>query len=110
MTARRESWRVSRGSRSAVAVDDEVLVWVPDPRGTPEEVAVVHDEEDRLWACVRQLSERCRHLLRVVAFEERPDYARIAADLGMAVGSIGPTRMRCLVRLREALVAAGGAP
>jgi RNA polymerase sigma factor (sigma-70 family) len=108
MTARREAWRVSRRARSAVPVDDEVLQWFSDDGASPEEVAVVHDEEDRLWACVQQLSERCRHLLRVVAFEQRPDYARIAADLGMAVGSIGPTRGRCLAKLRAALIAAGG--
>jgi RNA polymerase sigma factor (sigma-70 family) len=107
-TARREAWRVSHRARSAVPVDDEVLEWVADSHGSPEEVAVMHDEEDRLWACVHRLPERCRHLLRVIAFEDRPDYARIASDLGMAVGSIGPTRMRCLARLRAALDAAGG--
>ena len=35
-----------------------------------------------------------------MAFEHRPDYTKIAADLGMPVGSIGPTRGRCLQKLR----------
>ena len=47
-----------------------------------------------------RLSERCRQLLRIVAFEHRPDYTKIAADLGMPIGSIGPTRGRCLEKLR----------
>ena len=50
-----------------------------------------------------QLPERCQRLLRIVAFENRPDYARLAVDLGMPVGSIGPTRGRCLAKLRVAL-------
>jgi hypothetical protein len=39
---------------------------------------------------VDELSERCQALLRIVAFEHRPDYTEIASDLGMPVGSIGP--------------------
>ena len=50
-----------------------------------------------------QLNERCQRLLRIVAFEERPDYARIAEDLAMPIGSIGPTRQRCLAKLRALL-------
>ena len=41
------------------------------------------------------------------AFEERPDYAHLARDLNMPIGSIGPTRGRCLGKLRAALEAAG---
>ena len=51
----------------------------------------------------RTLNERCQRLLRIVAFEERPDYARIAEDLAMPIGSIGPTRQRCLGKLRAVL-------
>ena len=36
-----------------------------------------------------------------------PSYAEIAAGLGLPVGSIGPTRARCLQALREQLVASG---
>jgi DNA-directed RNA polymerase specialized sigma24 family protein len=57
-----------------------------------------------LWRHVAGLSERCRYLLRVIAFADRPDYAAIAEALGMPVGSIGPTRGRCLAALRAALV------
>ena len=68
-----------------------------------EASAARSDEAQRLWAAVAQLAERCRRLLRVVAFDDRPDYARIAKDMSMPVGSIGPTRQRCLAKLRSLL-------
>ena len=56
-----------------------------------------------LWAAIGQLSRRCQELLRIIAFVPRPDYAAVAAALGMPVGSIGPTRGRCLAKLRALL-------
>jgi DNA-directed RNA polymerase specialized sigma24 family protein len=41
--------------------------------------------------------------MRVIAFADRPDYAQIADSLGMPVGSIGPTRGRCLAKLHDIL-------
>ena len=99
-TARREAWRVAKASGRALPVeDDELARRLPDEDSA--EVAVVRrDGEDRLWQAVDRLSERCQQLLRIVAFEHRPDYTKIAEDLGMPVGSIGPTRGRCLQKLR----------
>ena len=61
------------------------------------------DRQRRLWEHVQGLPERCRELMRVIAFADRPDYALIAESLGMPVGSIGPTRGRCLAKLRQLL-------
>ncbi len=106
-TARREAWRVSGASAKTTPVADEDLApRLPDQRSA-ESVAVEHDTRHRLWAAVDELPERCRRLLRVVAFENRPDYARLATDLDMPVGSIGPTRGRCLAKLRVALAQVG---
>src|SRR5438046_2185034 len=55
-----------------------------------------------LWQLARS-SARCRHLLRVIACEDRPDYASLTVQLGMPVGGIGPTRRRCLDKLRALL-------
>ena len=73
---------------------------------TPPEVAVFTDRAAGvLWRHVGQLSERCRRLLRVIAFDDRPDYAALTVQLGMPVGGIGPTRRRCLDKLRARLAA-----
>jgi len=53
------------------------------------------------------LSERCRTLLRALAYSPDDSYHDISAALDMPVGSIGPTRARCLQHLRRELVADG---
>ncbi len=104
-TTRREAWALSRrGRRTDVSETIEDLDPV-EPRADGADDVVVRSEEQRiLWDHVRLLSERCQHLLRVIAVADRPDYAQIAKSLGMPVGSIGPTRGRCLAKLRIALL------
>ena len=74
----------------------------------PEGQVVLDDENARLWDCLGRLPDRCQRLLRIVAAEARPDYSAIATELDMPVGSIGPTRGRCLDKLRRELAVAGG--
>jgi RNA polymerase sigma factor (sigma-70 family) len=108
-TARREAWRVSRTDGRATPVADEVIeTRVPHQQAAESEVVRL-DEKDRLWACVNKLDARCQRLLRIVAFDDRPDYQGIARDLDMPVGSIGPTRGRCLGKLRALLGQNSGA-
>jgi DNA-directed RNA polymerase specialized sigma24 family protein len=68
---------------------------------TAEAQVLADDDEQRLWQRVQELSPRCQRLLRIIAFDDRPDYAGIAEELGMPIGSIGPTRGRALERLRK---------
>ena len=50
------------------------------------------------------LDERCRQLLLALYFDaEQPSYADVADRLNMPIGSIGPTRARCLERMRQSL-------
>ena len=99
-TARREAWRVAKATGRGIPVeDDELARRLPD-QDSPESEVVRRDADGRLWDAVERLSERCQALLRIVAFEHRPDYTTIAANLGMPVGSIGQTRGRCLSKLR----------
>jgi RNA polymerase sigma factor (sigma-70 family) len=107
---RREAWRVSK--RIRVENDRRVPLPArdgeqPDVPTGPDELTdetVLRDERrHRLWEHVQALPDRCRELIRVIAFADRPDYAVIAASLGMPVGSIGPTRGRCLAKLRTEL-------
>jgi RNA polymerase sigma factor (sigma-70 family) len=104
VTTKREAWRVAR-MQARVRPDDLEAAGAPQS-GTTESVedAVLRASSDhRLWQHVENLPERCRALLRVIAFADRPDYAELAQALGMPQGSIGPTRGRCLAKLRLAL-------
>lgn len=105
--ARREAWRLAKTSSRSTPVADEVIERrIPVQR--PVDIDVVEtDQHSQLWACVLQLDERCQRLLRIVAFDDRPDYAGIAKDMNMPVGSIGPTRGRCLTKLKTLLTKAG---
>ena len=57
----------------------------------------------RLRLGLERLDERCRELLTLLFAddEDRPGYDEVARRLGMSVGSIGPTRSRCLGKLRQ---------
>ena len=107
-TARREAWRVSKQATRQQPVEDEVIGRKLPDEPAPEDQVVLDDDNSRLWACLARLPERCQRLLRIVAAESRPDYSVIAAQLDMPVGSIGPTRGRCLDKLRQELLLAGG--
>jgi len=107
---RREAWRVSKRSRADEAqsaavfgVDSEEVIAVPEQREGPEEAVFRGDRERLLWQHVQSLPVRCRQLVCVIAFADKPDYAHLAESLGMPVGSIGPTRGRCLAKLRDEL-------
>lgn len=106
--ARREAWRHARTNGRVRATDDDDLDSRLPRQQSPELDVVLDDERARLWAALGRLPERCQKLLRIVATEPRPDYASISDDLQMPVGSIGPTRGRCLDKLRTELVTAGG--
>lgn len=100
-TVRREAWRAGQVDSRTSVVEDEVLEHRTGTAPGADGAVVAADEASRLWGQVRQLSPRCQRLLRVIAFSDRPDYRQLAVDLGMPVGSIGPTRGRCLARLRQ---------
>jgi RNA polymerase sigma factor (sigma-70 family) len=72
------------------------------------EATVLTSERDRLvWVAFEQLSERCRRLLRLAVADKQGGYEEISVVLDMPIGSIGPTRQRCLDRLRQLLATAG---
>jgi RNA polymerase sigma factor (sigma-70 family) len=100
-TARRECLRIMRGAARV------------DPLGeTPEAVddappldaaLLTADRDAQLWRAFAALGARDQALLRMLAADPAPSYDEIGAALGMAIGSIGPTRARALERLRRAL-------
>jgi RNA polymerase sigma factor (sigma-70 family) len=102
-TTRREAWRVRGTGRRQFPADQDWLDAIPDQRPGAEDLAVAADLRRELWAALGQLPPQCQELLRIVAFVPRPDYDAVAAALGMPRGSIGPTRGRCLAKLRAIL-------
>jgi RNA polymerase sigma factor (sigma-70 family) len=106
-TARHECQRALRRVDRFKPVGDERELEPQGPGPPPPEALVLESERDRtLWQAFAQLSERCQRLLRVVVVVS-PPYEEAAAVLEMPVGSIGPTRARCLERLRRNLVGGG---
>jgi RNA polymerase sigma factor (sigma-70 family) len=100
---RREAWRVRNAGRMELPARDVLFAELPDAGPTPEEQRVARERQRMLWTAVGQLSERCQQLLRIIAFTRRPDYDVVSMALGMPRGSIGPTRGRCLAKLRDVL-------
>lgn len=105
VSVQREAHRLRRPSERVTPQADVGLTVAAPPSAEPERSALDAEMRDVLWDAVGQLSERCRQLLRAIAFGDRPDYAALAGALGMPVGSIGPTRGRCLAKLRTMLAA-----
>jgi RNA polymerase sigma factor (sigma-70 family) len=102
-TTKREAWRVRAAGRKQLPADQDVFADLPDKGPGSEEQVILEDQRRELWATIGMLSRRCQELLRILAFAPRSDYATVAAALGMRVGSIGPTRGRCLAKLRAQL-------
>jgi RNA polymerase sigma factor (sigma-70 family) len=102
---RREAWRVRNRSRQHTPEGTEILESRPDPGPDPHERLMSGERDRILWRHFQRLPERCRMLLRIVAQVERPDYSMVAEAMEMPRGSIGPTRGRCLAKLREMLLA-----
>jgi RNA polymerase sigma factor (sigma-70 family) len=105
VTARREALRVIQLRDRVELVEDAAMAVQAPAEEQPEAIALASATQQVLWRNVSKLPERCRQLLRVIAFADRPDYSALSAALGMPVGSIGPTRGRCLAKLRTMLSA-----
>jgi len=98
-TTRREGIKLLR--KRSLEIPDELEEERSDQgKDGPEEQLLVADEYAQLRDALERLPERCRKLLRVIAASDEANYSEVAAALDMPVGSIGPTRSRCLERLR----------
>lgn len=80
----------------------------PDGEGTALKVLPTWLDELERQQLVREaiarLQPRCRDMIRMLFFEDSPrPYDEVARELGLATGSIGFIRGRCLKKLAEAL-------
>lgn len=69
-----------------------------------ESIQIQTQEEQTVRDAVEKLPDRCRHLLELLYFSQKnPSYEEISDAMKMPVASIGPTRARCLEKLRTVL-------
>jgi len=101
-TARREAIRVSRLGARQVVVDPWEWLERADAGADGVDQRLLAGERDTtVQYALAVLPYRCRALL-LAAVEDPPvPYQELAGRLGIAVGSVGPTRARCLERLRQ---------
>jgi RNA polymerase sigma factor (sigma-70 family) len=102
-TTRNECLRVLRIAGRLVPTGDEA-VFDGEPTGRDPGIdtgLLVYERDRALMAAFARLGDRCQKLLRLLMADPVPSYDEIAAALDMPVGSIGPTRGRCLDRLRH---------
>jgi RNA polymerase sigma factor (sigma-70 family) len=94
-------------ARKQVQLEDEDAENLPtDPSSSalPEEMLAQLQREQMVRDVVGSLSQRCERMVRMLFFEtpSRP-YQEVAKELGIATGSIGFIRGRCLDRLKKQL-------
>lgn len=104
-TVRRECLAALRRNARVQLTSSDDLADAP-AADDPLDQALLRDERDAaLWTAFSALQPRCQRLLRVLIADPPPSYSDVAAGLGIPVGSIGPTRRRCLEFLRKIMLA-----
>ena len=102
--ARREAWRVRKTRERTPPMNTDEMPDAIDPGEPVEERVLAEERRQMVRDAFTKLTPRCAELLRALSFSDQPNYASIADALGMPVGSIGPSRGRCLAKLRTMLV------
>jgi RNA polymerase sigma factor (sigma-70 family) len=101
-TSRRESLRIA--TRQGVLSTSEELHLLADDEAEPLDSALLRDEQVRdIQMAAARLPARCQRLLGLLMGDDDLPYKEIAEQLSMPIGSIGPTRGRCLDHLRQLL-------
>ncbi len=101
-TARHECLRHIAASKKLTPVDDHDIVFSGPAAHQPEieERLLAEERAQAVRAAVATLPTRSQRLLELLIADPPVSYTEISAQLGLPVGSIGPTRGRCLERLR----------
>ena len=102
-TTQRECLRIVRAGQRhdhvALPAEDQ-MASDPDSAMIEQEILIA-ERDAALRSAFNELSPSCRELLSMLICDPPCAYAEISTALGVAVGSIGPTRARCLERLRR---------
>ena len=107
-TARHESLRVLRLANRSVPVPNEDFIDLTRADEPGVDAALLEaDRDHELDELVKSLPLRCRELLQVLMDHDAPNYVDVGSQIGMPTGSIGPTRARCLERIRRLAASRG---
>jgi len=109
-TCRRECLASLRRSRSSVTVDNEHMDWLLGGVTAADQPVLAAEQYAALWQAFQRLSEWCQRVLRALVVDAEdgaPSYRLVASQLQTPVGSLGPTRARCLGQLRKLLDSGG---
>ena len=99
-TSRRESLRIATRHVAVSATD--VVYLMADEKADPLDAALLREEQARtIRIAAERLSPSCQRLLGALMGDDDLPYKSIAELLSMPIGSIGPTRGRCLEHLRQ---------
>lgn len=105
-TARNECLRsIAARKRVVLAHDDDVLTGVVAPQPEVDERILADESAQVVRDALSRLPWRWQRLLELLMADPPTSYAEISDQLGVPVGSIGPTRGRCLAQLRLLLQA-----
>src|SRR6516225_6758855 len=106
--AHHESYRWKRQGQRVVSRDAEPGLPEPEIPAIADHIVQQAQEAQILREAMADLTPQCRRLVEMLFYEvpARP-YTEVAKELGLAVGSIGFTRQRCIERLRRQLEALG---
>lgn len=97
--------RETRGKPKSIDDDEsEIAFEIPDSKILPDENLIQLEREAHIEEALGKIDERCRRLLTMLYLEqEKTPYAEIAERVNIPLGSIGPTRARCLQKLTKLL-------
>jgi RNA polymerase sigma factor (sigma-70 family) len=102
--AHHECYRLKKLNQRVVSRDAEPDLPEPETPAIAESLVEQTQDEQMLREAMTALRPQCRRLVELLFLETPPrPYTEVAAELGLAVGSIGFTRQKCLERLRGLL-------
>jgi RNA polymerase sigma factor (sigma-70 family) len=101
-TTLNESRYLLRMKRRQLPVGDDAEDWFEaEVEADSDEWLLAQERQVALRAAFAGLAQRCRRLLSMLFADPPTPYLRISEELEMPIGSIGPSRKRCLAELRD---------
>lgn len=106
-TTARESWRARRhlsGANERQELGSDDIEEMADPAPLAYQQQLLLERQQLIREAVASLPERCRELITLLFYsKDPPSYEEIARRFNMPTSSVGPTRARCLQKLKRSL-------